>query len=100
MQNPRSLSDLLSRTGNKLNALKTRSEDRARIATLVREALPPRLALTVTGAELSGGRLTVGVTGAAWASRIRYCGDELRLKVGAATATPIESIRVKVVPSA
>ncbi|HEX3848479.1 MAG TPA: DciA family protein [Steroidobacteraceae bacterium] len=100
MQNPRSVSDLLSRTGNKLSALKTRSAARARIADLVRAALPAELARAVAGAEIEGSRLTVGVTGAVWASRLRYCTDALRKQVGTAAGTDIQSVRIRVVPSA
>ena len=73
MQNPRSLSDLLSRTGNKLNALKVRSAQRSRIADQVRAALPARMAQAVVGAEIIQGRLTIGVNGAA--ARLAQKGD-------------------------
>jgi hypothetical protein len=72
MQNPRSLSDLLSRSGNKLAALKTRSMDRSRALEQVRAALPARLAQAVVSAGIEQGRLTIGVSGAVWASRLRY----------------------------
>src|SRR5271163_4139295 len=67
LQNPRSVSDLLSRTGNKLTALKTRSEERARVVLQVRAALPARLAEAVATAGITEGRLTIGVAGAQWA---------------------------------
>jgi hypothetical protein len=99
MQNPRSLSDLLSRTGNKVSALKSRSADRARTADQVRAALPARLAQAVAGAEIIQGRLIVAVSGAVWASRMRYFTDALRKDVSAAAATDIQSVRIRVVPS-
>ena len=99
MQNPRSVSDLLSRTGNKLNALKNRSAERSRIAEHVRAALPERLAQAVAGAEIIEGRLIIGVSGAVWASRMRYFTDALRKQVGAASGTDIQSVRIRVVPS-
>jgi len=98
MQNPRSVSDLLSRTGNKLNALKVRSTQRAQIADLVRAALPARLAQTVTGAEIIEGRLTIGVASAVWASRLRYLSDTLRKRVSAAAGNEVSSVRIRVVP--
>jgi len=69
MQNPRRVSDLLSRTGNKLTALKTRSQERSRVLEQVRAALPARLAEAVASAGIEQGRLTIGVVGAVWASR-------------------------------
>jgi hypothetical protein len=98
MQNPRSLSDLLSRSGNKLSTLKKRSADRAGVLVLVRAALPPRLAVAVVSAGVDGGRLTIGVDGAAWASRIRYFSDSARKAVGAALGIEPPSIRIRVVP--
>ncbi len=98
MQNPRSVSDLLSRTGNKLTALKTRSQDRARVVEQVRAALPARLALAVTSAGLEQGRLTVGVRGAQWAWRIRYFTEAVRKDVGIRLGVPIVGVRIRVLP--
>src|SRR5260370_29083704 len=55
MQNPRSVSDLLSRTGNKLSALKIRSQERSLVVEQLRAALPARLtqALASPGIEHS-----------------------------------------------
>ena len=98
MQNPRSVSDLLSRTGNKLTALKTRSQERSRVVEEVRAALPPRLALAVVSAGIEQGRLTIGVVGAAWASRIRYFTDAVRKKVSGSMGVELLGIRIRVVP--
>ena len=98
MQNPRSLSDLLSRTGNKLTALKTRSRERTLVVEQVRAALPARLAEAVASAGLEQGRLTIGVVGAHWASRLRYLTESVRKRVGSSTGTPILSVKVRVVP--
>jgi hypothetical protein len=98
MQNPRSVSDLLSRTGNKLTALKTRSRERSRILAEVRAALPSRLAPAVVSAGIEQGRLTIGVVGAVWAARLRYLTESLRKQVGAATGIVILNVRVRVVP--
>lgn len=99
MQNPKSLSDLLSGPGNKLTALKTRSRHRALIVEQVRAALPVRLAQAVVSAGLDQGRLTIGVEGSVWASRIRYLTDALRKDVGGAAGTAVLSVRVRVVPT-
>ena len=98
MQNPRIVSDLLSRTGNKLTALKTRSQERTLIVEQVRAALPARLAQAVASAGVEQGRLTIGVVGAVWASRLRYLTEPVRKRVAAATGTPVVSVRVRVVP--
>lgn len=98
MQNPRSLSDLLSRAGNKLNALKTRARERIRVVEQVRAALPPRLAEAVASAGLEQGRLTVGVVGAVWASRLRYSSDALRKRVGTSMGVEILTVRIRVIP--
>jgi hypothetical protein len=98
MQNPRSLSDLLSRTGNKLSALKTRSQERSLVVEQVRAALPARLALAVASAGVDQGRLTIGVVGAVWASRIRYFTDAVRKRVSGSLGVEIHAIRIRVVP--
>jgi hypothetical protein len=98
MQNPRSLSDLLSRTGNKLTALKTRSRERSLIVEQVRAALPDRLSQAVVSAGLDQGRLTIGVVGAVWASRLRYLTESVRKRVAAGTGVAIASVKVRVVP--
>jgi hypothetical protein len=98
MQNPKGLSDLLSRTGNKLSALKTRSLERSRVLEQVRAALPARLALNVASAGIDTGRLTIGVVGAVWASRLRYLTEILRKRVGSSLGITLQSVRIRVVP--
>jgi Dna[CI] antecedent, DciA len=98
MQNPRSVSDLLSRTGNKLTALKRRSRERSLVIEQVRAALPARLALAVASAGIDQGRLTIGVVGAVWASRLRYLPESVRKSVGSSLGIAVLSVRVKVVP--
>jgi hypothetical protein len=98
MQNPRSVSDLLSRTGNKLTTLKARSLQRSLVLEQVRAVLPPRLALAVVSSGLEQGKLTIGVVGAVWASRLRYLTDAVRKRVAASTGTAVLSVRIRVVP--
>src|ERR1700727_2499844 len=98
MQNPRSLSDLLSRTGNKLSALKTRSLDRSLVVEQVRAALPARLAQAVVSAGLEQGRLTIGVVGAVWASRLRYLTDTIAKRVTKSLGKDVLTVRIRVVP--
>jgi hypothetical protein len=98
MQNPRSLSDLLSRAGNKLTALKTRSLERSLVVEQVRAALPARLAQAVASAGIEQGRLTIGVVGAVWASRIRYFTDSVCKGVSKSTGIEILGVRIRVLP--
>src|SRR5258706_14224848 len=98
MQNPRSVSDLLSRTGNKLTALKTRSQERSRVVDEVRAALPARLALAVVSAGIEQERLTIGVVGAAWASRIRYFTDAVRKRGRGSLGVELLGIRIRFLP--
>ncbi len=64
----------------------------------VRAILPPRLALAVATAGIEDGRLTIGVIGAVWASRMRYFTDALKKGVGASMAIEILAVRIRVVP--
>jgi hypothetical protein len=64
----------------------------------VRAALPARLALAVASAGVDEGRLTIGVVGAVWASRIRYFTDAVRKKVSGSLGVEIHAIRIRVVP--
>jgi len=98
MRNPKSLSELLAGPGNKLNTLKARSQQRSRVLEQVRAALPARLAQAVASAGIEQGRLTIGVMGAVWASRLRYLTDSLRTQVTESTGAAILSVRVRVVP--
>jgi hypothetical protein len=98
MQNPRSVSDLLSRSGNKLSALKIRSQQRSLVLEQVRAALPARLAQAVASAGIEQGRLTIGVVGGVWASRIRYFTDAVRKGVSGSLGVEILGIRIRVVP--
>jgi Dna[CI] antecedent, DciA len=97
MQNPRVVSELLQLHGKKLRELGTAIKKRAVVLDAVRSSLPPRLATHIASAGLENGRLTVGVTGAVWASRLRYLTGDLRTRVGAALRTEIVSVRVRVV---
>jgi hypothetical protein len=64
----------------------------------VRAALPARLALAVASAGIDQGRLTIGVVGAVWASRIRYFTDTVRKRVSGTLGVEILAIRIRVVP--
>lgn len=98
MQNSKSLSELLARGGKRLSLLKDQAAERSKIVEQVRAALPARLAESVASAGLDGGRLTVGVVGAVWASRLRYSTDAIRKRVGKSIGKEILSVRIRVVP--
>jgi hypothetical protein len=98
MENSKSLSELLARGGKRLSRLTERSAERAQVLTEVRAALPPRLAESVASAGLEGGRLTVGVVGAVWASRLRYSTDVIRKRVAKALSQEILTVKIRVVP--
>jgi hypothetical protein len=54
----------------------------------------------VASAGLDGNRLTIGVVGAVWASRLRYSTEALRKRVAKAIGKEILSVRIRVVPPA
>ena len=97
MQNPKSLSELLARGGQRLGALKARSVQRSLILDQVRAALPGRLAQAVVSAGVDEGRLTIGVVGAHWASRLRYSVEVIRKRISTSTGCEIRGVRIRVV---
>jgi hypothetical protein len=100
MQNSKSLSELLARGGKRLSLLKDRAAERAQIVEQVRSALPARLAQSVASAGLEGGRLTIGVMGAVWASRLRYSAEVLRKRIAKSSGKEVLTVRIRVVPPA
>jgi hypothetical protein len=64
----------------------------------VRAALPDRLAQAVASAGIDQGKLTIGVVGAVWASRLRYLTESVRKRVGGTLGIAILSVKVRVVP--
>ena len=65
----------------RLKGLQARRRERRDVLAHVRAALPPELEATVLTAGIEEGRLTVGVSGGAWASRLRYRSQALRERV-------------------
>ncbi len=63
----------------------------------VRAALPARLAQAVASAGIDQGRLTIGVVGAVWASRLRYFTELVRQRVAGSMGTDIIAVKVRVV---
>jgi hypothetical protein len=91
------IKDLFTGGSARLTSLLDRSRARSSVLAQVQAALPPELALTVETAGIDAGRLTVGVAGAVWASRLRFTTDALRQKVGESMGVEIQSVRIKVV---
>jgi hypothetical protein len=98
MQNSKSLSELLASGGKRLSVLKSKAAARAKIVEQVRAALPARLAQSVASAGLQQGRLTIGVVGAVWASRLRYSSELIRTRVAKSAGEEVLSVRIRVVP--
>ena len=51
----------------------------------------------VVSAGVDEGLLTIGVAGAAWATRLRYATETLRTRVGSRLGVEILRVRIKVV---
>jgi hypothetical protein len=100
MQKSKAVSELFTGANKKLTALRAKSDERLRIREQVCAALPAKLAQTVVSASLEQGRLSIGVTSAVWASRLRYLADALRSDVGESTGIAVSSVRVRVVTPA
>ena len=97
MRKYRDIKGLFEGGSDRLTSLKARSRARSLVLTQVLAALPPDLARAVATAGIEDGKLTVGVTGAAWASRLRYMTETLRAKIGESSGLEIRSVRIKVV---
>jgi hypothetical protein len=100
MQNSKSVSELLARGGKRLSLLKEKAAERSLVLDQVRAALPVRLAEAVVSAGMDEGRLTIGVVGAVWASRLRYSTEIIRKRVAKSAGLEILTVRIRVVPPA
>jgi hypothetical protein len=98
VKKPKSINELISGGGKRLSHLKATAQARSRAFEHVCAALPPPLARNIVSAGFEHGQLTIGVTGAAWAARLRYVTEALREQVGASMRVDIHKVRIKVVP--
>jgi hypothetical protein len=98
VKKPKSINELFAAGGKRLSDLKTKAQARTRAFEHVCAALPPPLARTVVSAGLEHGQLTIGVAGAAWAARLRYVTEALRVQVGSSMSVDIQKVRIRVVP--
>ena len=98
MPKPKSINELLTTGGARLTGLAAKTRQRTSTLQHVRAALPAKLAQVVVSAGVDDGRLTLGVSGSAWAARLRYVTEALRLRVSETLGADIHSVRIKVVP--
>ncbi len=98
MQKPKPLSELLTIPSSALRNLSQRLAARSEVLDEVRAGLPPKLATQVISAGIDSGRLTIGVTSAVWASRLRYATASLRKSVGEALKINILRVRIRILP--
>ena len=97
MRKSKDIKALFEGGSGRLTSLKARSRARSLVLTQVLEALPPELAKAVATAGIEDGRLTIGVTGAVWASRLRYVTETLRANLAESAGVEIAVVRIKVV---
>jgi hypothetical protein len=98
VKRPKSINELISGGGRRLSDLKAKAEARTRAFEHVCAALPSPLARNIVSAGVEHGQLTIGVAGAAWAARLRYVTEALRVHVGSSMRVDIQKVRIKVVP--
>ena len=96
IRNTKNINELMKGL-KRVAALKARSETRSRILKSVREALPEHLANAVVTAGVDQGRLSVGVSAAVWAARIRYFLPAARARLKE-QGIEVVTARVRVVP--
>jgi len=94
----KNINELMTGGSKRLTALKSQTRARSAVLAHVCSALPPKLGERVASAGIERGQLTIGVLGAAWASRLRYVTETLRKRVGESMGVEIQSVRIKVVP--
>jgi len=96
MEKTKNISELLKSEG-RLWRLDQRVRERSLILEEVRASLPGRLAQAVVSAGVEEGRLTIGVAGSVWASRIRYFSESTRLALSQKLKVQLLVVRVRVV---
>lgn len=97
-QGANTINELLKAGGKRLADLLKKAEARGVALEHVCAALSPDIAKNVVSAGIEEGRLTIGVAGAAWAARLRYVTETLRMRVGGSMGVEIQSVRIRVVP--
>lgn len=98
-EKPTSVRDLLDNSPGLVARLRAGSAQANRALQAVRRGLPEELAGQVWGASVRAGKLTVLVTSAAWATRIRYHAPGLREATARELGTELERVVVRVRPA-
>jgi len=96
MQYPKPISELLAIRHKRLEDLERRLKARSAVLAQLKAILPAELAAEVASAGIDRGRLSIGVSNAAWASRLRYMSDGVRSRLAAALCIDIDSVRIRV----
>ncbi len=96
MQYPKTISELLRLGHKRLDDLAAGLDARDRVLGGVRATLPAPIAAQVLTASFAQGRLSLGVTSGAWASRARYAAAAAREQLGAALGAEVTTVRVRV----
>ena len=96
---PTSVSELLQKDHGLLQRLRQGSSQADATLQAVRAELPAEFAQQVWGASTRAGTLTVLVTSAAWATRVRYHAPGLREQVARRLGVALENITVRVRPA-
>jgi len=91
------INELLESSSGRLKSLQTRRRERSEVLLQVRATLPAELQGSVVSAGIEEGRLIVGVSGGAWATRLRYRAKALREHIAATLGQEIHGVRIKVV---
>ena len=95
-QYPKTISELLRLGHKRLDDLATGLDARDRVLAGVRASLPAPIAAQVLTASFAQGRLSLGISSAAWASRARYAAAAGREQLGAALGAEVTTVRVRV----
>lgn len=96
---PTAVSELLQKGQGLLERLRQGSSQADETLRAVRAELPGEFAQQVWGASARAGTLTVLVTSAAWATRVRYHAPGLREQVARRLGVTLERITIRVRPA-
>lgn len=94
------LHKLLNKPDGPLGQLRHSGQMRESLRAAVCSLLPPELAAIVHSAAIEDGRLRLGVTGSAWAARLRFLAPRVRQRLAAPGADwawgPVDSVEIHV----
>lgn len=98
-EKPIALSELLNKGQGLLERLRRGSSQADEALQAVRAELPEEFAAQVWGASARAGTLTVLVTSAVWATRVRYHAPGLREQVARRLGMTLERVTIRVRPA-